>query len=193
MPLPKHGARTPSAAAILYTTAHFPAILASMGYVLVFLLGGLTGLRTLTPIAVMCWFAYLRGVYQPVLLLAGWRSFLGNPISVGIFTLMALGEYVGDKLPKTPSRTSPIGIAGRVLFGTAVGVLIAPRVGGHHLLKGLTGGIGALCGTYSGWWVRTKLAERVGKDWPVANLEDWFTIAASILLLNVVAHSDLFR
>lgn len=164
-----------------------------MGYVLVFILGMLTGLRTLTPIAVMCWFAYLRGVFQPVLMLTGWRSFLGNPISVGIFSLMALGEYVGDKLPNTPSRTSPIGVAGRLLFGVAVGVLIAPRVGGHHYLKGITGGIGALCGTYGGWWVRTKLSARVGKDWPVANLEDWFTIAASIMVLNVVTHSDLFR
>ena len=156
-----------------------------MGYILVFLLGTLTGLRTLTPIAVMCWFAYVRGTYQPVLLLTGWRSFIANPISVGVFSLMALGEYIGDKLPNTTSRTSPVGVAG--------GVIIAPRVGGHHYLKGLTGGIGALCGTYGGWWVRTKLATRIGKDWPIANLEDWFTIAASILVLNVITHSDFFR
>lgn len=164
-----------------------------MGYVLVLLLGMLTGLRTLTPIAVVCWFSYVKGVYAPPLELTGWRHFAANPISVGIFSLMALGEYIGDKLPNTPSRTSPIGVAGRVLFGVFVGVLIAPRVGGHHYLKGLTGGIGALLGTYGGWWVRTKLAKLVGKDWPIANLEDWFTIAASILILNVITHSDFFR
>ncbi len=164
-----------------------------MGYVLVLLLGMLTGLRTLTPFAIMCWFAYIKGVYAPPLELTGWRSFIGNPISVGVFTLMALGEYIGDKLPNTPSRTSAVGLIGRVLFGTALGVVIAPRVGGHHLLKGLTGGIGALLGTYGGWWLRTKLAAKVGKDWPIANLEDWFTIAASILILNVITHSDFFR
>ncbi len=164
-----------------------------MGYVLILLLGMLTGLRTLTPIAVVCWFSYVKGTFAPPLELTGWRHFAANPISVGIFTLMALGEYVGDKLPNTPSRTSALGVGGRVLFGVFVGVLIAPRVGGHHYLKGLTGGIGALLGTYGGWWVRTKLATRVGKDWPIANLEDWFTIAASILLLNVITHSDFYR
>ena len=164
-----------------------------MGYVLVFLLGTLTGLRTLTPIAVMCWFAYLRGTFEPALMVTGWRSFIANPISVGVFSLMALGEYIGDKLPNTPSRTSPVGIAGRVLFGIGIGVIIAPRVGGHHYLKGITGGVGALFGTYAGWYVRTRLAARLGKDWPIANLEDWFTIAASILVLNVITHSDFFR
>ena len=165
-----------------------------MGYLLILLLGMCTGSRTLTPIAVAAWFAYRHNVLgEPVLALTGWRAFLSNPISVGVFTLMALGEYVGDKLPKTPSRTSPVGVAGRVLFGVAIGVILAPRVGGHHLLKGLTGGIGALLGTYGGWWLRTTLARRVGKDWPVANAEDWVAIAASILLMNVVAHSDFFR
>ncbi len=164
-----------------------------MGYVLVLLLGMLTGSRTLTPIAVICWFSYVKGTFAPPLELTGWRHFAANPISVGIFTLMALGEYVGDKLPNTSSRTSPVGLAGRILFGVFVGVLIAPRVGGHHYLKGLTGGIGAVLGTYSSAWLRRTLAERVGKDWPIANLEDSLTIAASILLLNVITHSDLFR
>ena len=164
-----------------------------MGYVLILLLGMCTGLRTLTPIAVVCWFSYVRGTFEPPLLLTGWRHFTANPISVGVFTLMALGEYVGDKLPNTPSRKSAVGLAGRVLFGVGVGVILAPRVGGHHLLKGLTGGVGALLGTYGGWWLRTVLAKRVGKDWPVANVEDWFAIAASILILNVITHSDFFR
>ena len=84
-----------------------------MGYLLILLLGVCTGLRTLTPIAVLCWFSYARGDAAAPLVLAGWRHFTANPISIGIFSLMALGEYIGDKLPNTPSRTSPIGVAGR--------------------------------------------------------------------------------
>lgn len=166
-----------------------------MGYVLVLILGILTGLRTMTPIAVLCWFAYLPGAIpgEKVLMLTGWRHFASNIVSPIVFSVLAIGEYIGDKLPKTPSRTSAIGLTGRILFGVFIGVLIAPRVGGHHYLKGLTGGIGAVLGTYGGWWVRTRLAALVGKDWPIANLEDWFTIAASILVMNVITHSDLFR
>ena len=166
-----------------------------MGYALVLLLGILTGLRTMTPIAVLCWFAYLPGAIpgEKVLMLTGWRHFASYLVSPVVFSLAALGEFIGDKLPKTPSRTSPVGLAGRILFGVFIGVLIAPRVGGHHYLKGITGGLGALLGTYGGWWLRTRLAARVGKDWPIANLEDWFTIAASIMLMNVITHSDFFR
>lgn len=166
-----------------------------MGYVLVLILGILTGLRTMTPMAVLCWFAYLHGHIpgERVLMLTGWRSFVSNLVSPVIFTVLALGEFVGDKLPKTPSRTSPVGLAGRILFGVFIGVLIAPRVGGHPSLKGVTGGVGAVLGTYGGWWLRTRLAARVGKDWPIANLEDSFTIFASIMVMNVISHSDLFR
>ena len=165
-----------------------------MGYESVLLLGVCTGSRTLTPIAVLSWFAYSHtGTGAPALPLTGWRSFAGNPISVGVFTLMALGEFVGDKLPNTPSRTSPVGIAGRTAFGTAVGVILAPKVGGNPVLAGLAGGVGALMGTFGGWWLRTKLAKRVGKDWPVAVVEDCLTIAASILVMNAVARTDLVR
>lgn len=166
-----------------------------MGYVLVLLLGILTGLRAMTPIAVLCWFAYVPGHIsdEPPLMLTGWRTFAANIVSPIVFSILALGEYIGDKLPKTPSRTSAMGLVSRVLIGVFVGVLIAPRVGGHHYLKGITGGIGAFLGTYGGWFVRTKLAAKVGKDWPIANLEDWFTIAASIYVMNVITHSDFFR
>ena len=123
-----------------------------MGYVLVLLLGILTGLRAMTPIAVLCWFTYLPGRLpgEPPLMLTGWRHFTAYIVSPIIFTLAALGEYIGDKLPKTPSRTSPMGLISRIAIGVFLGVLIAPRVGGHHYLKGITGGIGAVLGTYGG-------------------------------------------
>jgi len=165
-----------------------------MGYLLLLLLGMCTGLRTMTPIAVLCWFSYVHGNWArwnggPPLVLEGWRHFAAYLPSVVIFTLMALGEYIGDKLPKTPSRIGAIGLTGRLLFGVAVAVILAPRVGLSPVLAGVAGAAGALMGAYGGWFARTKLAEAVGKDWPVANVEDWIAIAASILLMNVVAGS----
>ncbi len=160
-----------------------------MGYVLVMLLGVCTGLRTLTPVAVLCWFAY-RGALH----FLGWRSFTANLIAVIVFTLMALGEYIGDKLPSTPSRTAPVGLLGRSLFGAFAGLLLAQPLLLSPVGAVLLGIVGALLGTYAGWFARTRtvMALKV-PDWAVAIVEDCLTIAFSIALLNaVVTRSLLF-
>lgn len=160
-----------------------------MGFLLVLLLGMCTGLRTLTPIAVLCWFAYRNALH-----LVGWRSFTANIIAVIIFTLMALGEYVGDKLPTTPSRTAPIGLLGRSAFGAFVGLLLAQPLLLNPAAAILLGIVGALLGTYVGWFARVRsVAALKVPDWPIAVLEDCLTITFSILLLNaVVTRSALF-
>ncbi len=56
------------------------------------LLGMCTGLRTMTPIALVCWYAHLG--YLPV---GGtWAFWVATAIAVGVFTLFAAGEYVGE-------------------------------------------------------------------------------------------------
>ena len=163
---------------------HTPAecILSRMGYFLVTLLGVCAGLRTLTPVAILCWFAF-RGALH----FLGWRSFTANIVSVVIFTLMALGEYFGDKLPNTPARTAPIGLLGRSLFGAFVGLLLAQPLLLNVATTILLGILGALLGTYGGWFIRTRtVAALKCPDWPVAIAEDVLTIAFSIALLNAV-------
>lgn len=143
----------------------------------------------MTPIAVLCWFAYRNALH-----LVGWRSFSANTIAVVVFTLMALGEYIGDKLPNTPSRTSPIGLLGRSLFGAFVALLLAQPLLLNPVVAILIGIVGALIGTYAGWFARVKsvVALKV-PDWPIAVLEDCLTITFSIVLLNaVVTRSSLF-
>src|SRR5712692_1762152 len=72
---------------------------------LVFGIGVVTGLRSMTAPAVVAWAARL-----------GWISLHGSPLAfmgsawaVGIFTLGALGEFVADQLPTTPPRTAALG------------------------------------------------------------------------------------
>ena len=161
----------------------------TMNLLLVMMLGVCTGLRTMTPVAVLCWFAY-----RNLLHLTGWRSFTANIIAVAIFTLMALGEYVGDKLPTTPSRTAPIGLAGRTLFGAFVGLVLAQPLVLNPAAAIVVGIVGALIGSYAGWFVRTRtvVALKV-PDLPIALLEDVIAIALSITFLHLVAvHSALF-
>jgi len=129
------------------------------------LLGFSTGLRSFTPIAVTAWFARMGKL--PVT--GTWASWIRHPAAVGLFTAAALGEYIGDKLPSTPSRTAPLPLIGRVVFGGLVGAILAtafrrPLLGGIGL-----GALGAVAGSYGGFYARRGLTTGAGlPDMPVA-------------------------
>ncbi len=98
-----------------------------------------------------------------------WASWIRHPAAVGLFTAAALGEYIGDKLPSTPSRTAPLPLIGRVVFGGLVGAILAtafrrPLLGGIGL-----GALGAVAGSYGGFYARRGLTTGAGlPDMPVA-------------------------
>ncbi len=129
------------------------------------LLGVSTGVRSFTPIAVTAWFA--RSGRLPVT--GTWASWVRHPAAVGLFTAAALGEYVADKLPGAPDRTSPVPLIGRLVLGGLVGAIVAtalkrPVVGGVAM-----GVVGALAGSYGGFYLRKGLTKGTGlPDLPVA-------------------------
>ncbi len=161
---------------------------------LIFALGILNGLRTLTPAAVLCWGAHL-----------GWYSlahtpffFLSHPISVFVFSLLAVGEWIGDKLPKTPARTEPFPLAARMFFAAACGGVLATLggvtngpVGSSHgnqsafIVGILAGGLGAFLGTYGGFLIRRMLTGQAGlPDLPVALAEDALTVGGALFVVS---------
>src|SRR5438309_3537386 len=96
--------------------------LAMMSWIIAIpLLGIVTGLRAMTPMAVLCWFAYLG--HLPVE--GTWAFWTAKPIWAAIFTLLAAGEYFADKLPKTPNRTSLGPLIVRLVFGGLIGAIVA--------------------------------------------------------------------
>ena len=88
---------------------------------LCFLLGCLTGLRSLTPPAAVCWAAHLGWLHFAKTKLA----FLGHPVTLVVFTMLALIELIADKLPNTPARTAPLGLIARIVLGCLGGVALA--------------------------------------------------------------------
>lgn len=146
------------------------------------LLGVAAGCRAMTPICVVCWFAYLR--LLPVQ--HTWAFWTANIVSVIVFTVLALGEYVGDKLPKTPSRLSPGALIPRLLFGGLVGAILATSLQGSILVGAVLGIIGAVIGAFGGYNVRHYLVFHNNcRDWPVAILEDFCVVLITVFALRL--------
>jgi uncharacterized membrane protein len=147
------------------------------------LLGLVTGLRSMTAIAVLCWFAY-RGDLP---LDGTWASWVAKPTTAIIFTVLALGELVVDKLPKTPNRIAPGPLFVRVVVGGLVGAIVAAGLNGSEFEGVILGVGGALIGAFGGFLVRREIVLQLGcKDWPVALIEDLSAILCAILAMGVV-------
>src|SRR5580692_6618608 len=99
------------------------------------LLGCLTGLRSLTPLAAVCWAAHFGWLH-----FAGTRlAFLGHPVTLIVFTMLALLELIADKLPNTPARTAPVGLIARIVLGCLGGAALAASAGGNLLAAAIVG------------------------------------------------------
>ncbi|MCI0616739.1 DUF4126 family protein [bacterium] len=144
-----------------------------------FLIGFFCGLRSLTPPAVTAWAVHF-GLLKP----EHPFSWLGSWPSVIIFTVLALGELVADKLARTPPRTSPPGLIARIVMGGLTGACIAASTGNANLLGAVLGIAGAVAGTFAGFKLRTGIVKALQiPDLPVALVEDLIAIGGSLLIV----------
>jgi len=149
----------------------------------VFAIGMLSGLRALSPIAVLCWLAMLHR-----LPLTGWVSFVGSKVAVGLFSLGAVGELISDKLPKTPSRLKQPGFSIRIVTGAFCGLILATAASFSLIGGAVLGAIGAVAGSYLGYFVRSRTTAKFGlPDLPVALVEDVICIGGSLLVASLLA------
>ena len=148
-------------------------------YALAFLIGVIAGLRALTAPAAVSLAARLGWLH-----LGGtWLSFLGAPVTPYIFGVLAIGELINDKLPKTPSRKAPPSFAARVITGALSGAALGAASG--SMAGGLVAGaLGAVAGTLGGYEARSRLAKAIGKDLPVALLEDVVAVGGALLIVS---------
>jgi uncharacterized membrane protein len=126
-----------------------PAMLMIAG----FLLGVASGMRSMTPMAVVAWAAQLR---WPQLQQTG-LSFLTAPVTAYIFTACAAIELVFDKLPFTPSRLGAGPLGARILFGGLAAAALCAA--GHQSIAigAVVGAIGGIAGAFAGYHVRHYL------------------------------------
>jgi uncharacterized membrane protein len=141
---------------------------------LALLIGIVAGSRTMLAPAAIAWAAATRGL----VLDGSWLAFFGWRFTPWIVSLLALGEFVGDVLPTTPSRKLAGPFGARLVSGGVSGGAIG--IGAGMPLVGLALGVlGGVIGTLGGAALRARLALAFGRDLPAALLEDAIALAAA--------------
>jgi uncharacterized membrane protein len=146
-----------------------------------FVLGVVTGMRSQLGVAVLAWSEPASGRDTRALRLL--RSAPGR----GLTGVGAAVELVADKLPSTPSRLEPQGLAFRLLAGAGVGALAANSTDRRTLgVASALGVAGAAVGTYAGAYYRKLLPARTHTpDLPWAVGEDVVAAGLAVTAIKV--------
>ena len=144
-------------------------------------IGIAVGLRTFTAPALVSWAAHLGWLHLEGTPLA----FMGSMVTVVIFTLLAIVEYVTDQLPSTPARTVPMQFTARLITGVLSGACICVSGGLSLLVGAVAGAVGAVIGTYGGYEARKRLVNGLKvKDILIAIPEDLVAIALAYFIVS---------
>ena len=149
-------------------------------FAVAFGIGIVAGLRSLTAPAAVSWAAHL-----------GWLNLHGSPLAfmgstaaVAIFSLLAIVEYVGDMLPKTPKRTAAAPLTARIVMGGVAGACVCAAANQPLLVGVALGGMGGLIGAFAGYEIRKRVVNSLKiKDAIIALAEDLITIGAAFFLV----------
>ena len=145
-----------------------------------FLIGLFAGLRSLTAPAAVAWATHLGW-----LTLARPLSLIGSLPAVIILSLLAVTEFIFDKLPNTPSRTAPLGLIARIVTGGLTGACVSVGGGESAFVGAVLGVIGGIVGCFAGYQVRARLVRFLGQpDFNVALLEDLVAIGGSLFIVS---------
>jgi uncharacterized membrane protein len=144
-----------------------------------FLIGCVCGLRSMTAPALVAWGTHLGWLRLDGSLLA----FLGNKISLVVFSLFAIGELIADKLPFIPGRTQPGPLGVRVLFGAICGAALCISGAGSPLIGAILGALGAVSAAFAGYNYRRWFSRKV-PDLPLALFEDLVAVGGGFLIVS---------
>jgi len=153
----------------------------SLVLLLAFLIGVIAGLRSLTAPAVVAGAAHLGRLN----LQGSLFSFMATKYAAVFFILLALVEIVNDKLPKTPNRTSPLGLIPRILFGGLAGACLALAGSQSMALGAILGAVGSVAGAFAGYNARKSLAQALKvPDLVIALVEDAVAFGGGIFIVT---------
>jgi uncharacterized membrane protein len=142
-------------------------------------IGVVAGLRSMTAPAVVSW----AGPAPNSSL-----QFLKSKTSSKVFSALAAGELVMDKLPSTPNRTSPGPLIGRIASGAFCGAALCSSARRSVALGAALGGLGAIAGSFAGYHLRRQIHRRFHTpDTAIALVEDALAIEAGYAVVSGVS------
>ena len=148
------------------------------------LLGTVTGLRTFTPMAALCWFAWARALPLD----DTWAFWSAKLVVAIVFTVLAVCELVADKQPWIPDRTRLYSVVTKLLLGGLLGAIVATGLNGAVIEGIILGVLGVLVGTYGGFLIRRDLVQKANcLDWQVAVAEDAIAVVCAVFAMAVVS------
>jgi uncharacterized membrane protein len=142
-------------------------------------IGIVAGLRSLTAPAVVAWGAHLNWLNLHDSALA----FMGSTTAVAIFSLLAIGELIADKLPAMQKRTAPAPLIARIITGGLCGACLCAAQAKALPAGALLGGIGGVIGAFLGYNIRRRLDLHV-KDVVVAVCEDAVAVGLALFFVS---------
>jgi uncharacterized membrane protein len=101
----------------------------------------------------------------------------------------AISELIADKLPFTRSRLNAAPLASRVVSGAICGAAIHGTLKKPLAQGAVLGGLGALAGAITGYYVRQRL-NREMPDFAVALLEDALAVGGGAVITALTATAD---
>ena len=144
-----------------------------------FLIGLFAGLSLTRPAAV-AWAVHLGW-----LKLARPLSLIGSLPAVILLSLLAITEFIFDKLPNTPNRTAPLGLIGRIVTGGLTGACVSLGGGQRALVGAGLGVAGGIVGCFGGYHARAWLVKSLRQpDFNIALLEDLIAIGGSLFIVS---------
>jgi len=147
------------------------------------LLGFITGLRMMTPVTVLCWFAWLG--YLPVD--GTWAFWVGKLPTAVIFTLLAAIEFYVDKRARPSNRVTPWFLAARLIIAGLIGAIVAAALNGAGFEGVFLTVACALAGASCTHLLRREVVQWTGtKNWHIAVVEDVFAVGCAILAMGII-------
>jgi len=99
--------------------------------------------------------------------------------------VLAVTEFVFDKLPNTPNRTAPPGLIARIVTGGFTGACVSVGGGKSAFVGAGLGAIGGIVGTFGGYHARARLVRSLRQpDFNVALVEDLVAIGGSLFIVS---------
>jgi uncharacterized membrane protein len=150
-------------------------------FILALAIGVVAGLRSMIAPALVAWAARLGWINLHSTAVA-WMSSTG---AVVVFSLVAIGELIGDKLPFTPKRTQPLPLSARIILGGFCGLCLSAAMHRSLFPAAIVGAIGGFLGAFAGYNVRMWLVRSLHtRDVLIALAEDLIALGLAIFVVS---------